>query len=141
MEHITFKEIFASLAYHSAEYTLIKTFIWLLIAVISTYVFYFIFSKVLYNSKKSKQKIKTDTRLPLALLWSVVSFMILFSILITVLLYYANFNSINWGNHELYLVFFNNQTLSLFPYLICFLAVIIYYYFKRQKFKNNIKTI
>ena len=140
MEHITFKEIFASLAYHNAEYTLIKTLIWLLIAVASIYVFYFVFRKILYNSKKSTEKIKSDTRLPLALLWSVVAFMILFSILFTILLYYANFNSIDWGNYKLYLAFFNNQTLSLFPYLICFLAVIIYYYFKRQLFNKNLKS-
>lgn len=139
MEHITFKEIFASLAYYSAEYTLIKTFIWLLIATSAIYIFYFAYSKLLYNSKKSKDKIKTDTRLPLALLWSVVTFMVLFSILLTVLLYYVNFNSIDWGNYKLYLAFFKNQTNSLFPYLVCYFAVIIFYYFKNRKFKKNLK--
>ena len=140
MEHITFKEIFASLAYYNAKHTLIKTLIWLLIATVSIYIFYFLFSKVLYNSKKLKDKIKTDTRLPLALLWSAVSFMILFSILLAVLLYYVNFYSIK-HNYELYLIYLKNQKHSLFPYLVCYLAVIIYYYFKKQKFNKNLKSI
>ena len=141
MEHINLKEIFASLTYYSVEHTLIKTFIWLLIAIASIYIFYFALSRLLYNSKKLKEKIKTDTRLPLALLWSVVTFLILFSILLAVLLYYVNFYSVDWSNYKLYLAFIKNQTQSLFPYLVCYFTIVLYYYFQRQKFNKKSKTI
>jgi ABC-type Fe3+ transport system permease subunit len=141
MEHITFKEIFASIAYYSAEFTLIKTFIWLLIAIVAVYLFYFGYSKTLFSSKKKKDRIKTDTRLPLALLWALVSFMVLFSILLTVLIYYVNFNSIAWANYKTYFAFFKNQTQTLFPYLTCYFGVIMFYFIKNLKFKKNLKSI
>lgn len=140
MEHITFKEIFASLTYHSAEFTMVKTFIWLLIAIVTVYLFYFLYSKLLFRTKKTKDKIKSDIRLRLSFLWAIVSFMVLFSILLTILLYYIDFNSIDWSDYKTYLAFFKNQSHSLFPYIICYIAVIIFYYFKNLKFKKNLKS-
>lgn len=141
MKNITLQEIFTSLTYHSAEFTLLKTLIWVLIAIITVFIFYFIYSKILFKTSKTKEVIKSDTRLSLSLLWAIVSFMVLFSILICILLYYIDFNSIDWTNYQTYLAFFKNQSYSLFPYIICYLGVIIFYYFRISKFKNKLKTL
>lgn len=142
MKHLTFKEIFASMAYYNAEFTLIKTLIWLLIAVIIIYLFYLIYSKFLFKTKKQKMDNYTsDIRLRLSLLWAIVSFMVVFAILIIVLLYYVNFDTINWGDYKIYLAFFKNQSQSFFPYLVTFISVIIYYYIKNSNFRKQIKSI
>jgi len=141
MEHITWKEIFTSLGYHSAEFTIIKTLIWLIIALVMIYLLYFLYSKILFRKKRGKELLVSDTRLSLSLLWAVVSFLVVFSILFTVLLYYIDFGVIDWSNYQVYLAFFKHQTYSLFPYIICYVAVILFYYFKRSKFKKNLNTL
>lgn len=140
MEHLSFKEIFASLTYHSVEFTLIKTLLWLGIAAVLIYLFYFLFGKLLFR-KKGVSIMKTDIRLQLSMLWSIVAFMVLFSVLVALLFYYMDFSAINWSDYRIYLAFFKNQNLTLFPYLICFITVVLFYYFKNRTFSKNLKTI
>lgn len=140
MDKINLKELFASIKYHDVEYTLIKTFLLLLISVAVVTLFYFLFSKVMNTKKRVVGEINTDDHLKYAVLWSIIATLLAFTIIILVLFYLIDVERINWADYRTYLAFFKNQQTTLFPYLVSYLGLALFYFNRQLSFNRIIKT-
>ncbi len=136
MVKITLKELFASVNYISDGHTSIKILILLLLMSFIVYLSYFIFSKLLYRNSN----LTTDHKLSFALLWSSITYLVVFAILLIILFYYVGFHYINWSDYRTYFAFFKNQPQSLLPYILPFIADSIFYIVKSQQLNNSIKS-
>ena len=125
-------ELFFSLDYQGAAYQIFKMLIFGVLSILITYLVFLVLSKILY-----KKKFHSDSRLPMALLWSIIGFLLVFSIYLGFLINFIGFDNIPWGDYKFYLGFY--KPMSIIHLEIVLLATIIFFYTSISKLTNSIK--